>query len=275
MSIDRVAIQGEDETLALGASLMDIVTAVCLIVVGLVGGAWNAVAGGATLFTFPALMAAGLPPVVANATNYLAMLPSNAAAIPAYRHELKAVGHRIWPLVIISGLGAIAGSLLLIFSQQALFEFLIPFLILVATLLFAYGARLADGFKSAVAGHAPTAVLYAALFGFSIYGGYFGAGLGIILLAVVQLMGFTSFHVANSLKNLLATSFTVLSIAVFGVGGIIAWPEALVMMVGSTAGGYLGGRYARHANEAYLRVAVTAFGLVLSAVYFGSLVLRG
>lgn len=106
------------------------------------------------------------------------------------------------------------------------------------------------------------------LFLFSIYGGYFGAGLGIILLAVVQIMGFTSFHVANSLKNLLATSFTFLSIAVFGIGGIIAWPEALVMMVGSTVGGYLGGRYGRLVNENYLRIGVVAFGFFLSGVYF-------
>ncbi len=247
---------------------MDATIMIFLVLIGFVGGAWNAIAGGATLFTFPALMATGLPPVVANATNYLAMLPSNAAAIPAYRHELGQVGHRIWPLLIVSGLGAIVGSFLLISSEQALFEFLIPFLILIATVLFAFGSKIADWFKSALSHHASKIALCVALFAFSIYGGYFGAGLGIILLAVVQVMGFTSFHVANSLKNLLATSFTVLSIAVFGVGGIIAWPEALIMMIGSTAGGYLGGRYARFANETYLRFGITIFGLVLSAVYF-------
>ena len=250
---------------------MDVITLLFLISIGLVGGAWNAVAGGATLFTFPALMAAGLPPIVANATNYLAMLPSNAAALPAYRSELRDVGEKMWPLVIVSGLGAMVGSLLLLYSEQALFEFLIPFLILLATALFAYGSKIAQAFKVGLQGRTPTIALYASLFAFSIYGGYFGAGLGIILLAVVQLMGFTSFHVANSLKNLLATSFTVLSIAVFGVGGVIAWPEALVMMIGSTAGGYVGGRYARHINETMLRIGVTGFGLVLSAVYFATL----
>ncbi|MEM9355225.1 MAG: sulfite exporter TauE/SafE family protein [Pseudomonadota bacterium] len=250
---------------------MDVGTVIFLIIVGLVGGAWNAVAGGATLFTFPALMAAGLPPVVANATNYLAMLPSNAAAIPAYMSELRDVGGRVWALLIISGAGAIVGSLLLIASEQALFEFLIPFLILLATALFAFGSEIGRLLRAKLAGRASVGALYGALFLFSIYGGYFGAGLGIILLAVVQVMGFTSFHVANSLKNLLATSFTVLSIIVFGVGGIIAWPEALVMMVGSTLGGYLGARYARQINERYLRTAVIVFGVVLSAVYFARL----
>ncbi len=250
---------------------MDAGTAVFLISVGVVGGAWNAVAGGATLFTFPALIVAGLPPVVANATNYLAMLPSNAAAIPAYVRELKEVGGRVWPLMIISGAGAIVGSLLLIASEQALFEFLIPFLVLLATVLFAFGSEIGGLVRAQLVGRASMGALYGVLFLFSIYGGYFGAGLGIILLAVVQVMGFSSFHVANSLKNLLATSFTVLSIIVFGVGGIIAWPEALVMMVGSTLGGYLGARYARQINERYLRTAVIIFGVVLSAVYFARL----
>lgn len=246
---------------------MSIETSIFLVVIGGIGGAWNAIAGGATLFTFPALMAVGLPPVVANATNYLALLPSNAAALPAYSRELKGVGRQIWPLLIVSGLGAITGSLLLLASEEALFEFLIPFLILAATFLFAFGSKIGGMLKQILSGRSSTLVLYTSLFLFSIYGGFFGAGLGIILLAITQIMGFASFHVANSLKNLMATSFTLLSVAVFGLGGIIAWPEALVMMTGSTIGGYLGGRYGRLINESYLRTGVIAFGLFLSAIY--------
>lgn len=239
-----------------------------LVVIGVFGGAWNAVAGGATLFTFPALMAVGLPPVVANATNYLALLPSNAAALPAYREELRSVGKTIWPLVAVSGAGALAGSVLLLLTEDALFLTLVPFLILTATAFFAFGDRVSVWITGTLDDVSAAGSLYVALFLFSIYGGYFGAGLGIILLAIVQIMGFRSFHVANSLKNLLATSFTILSIGVFGVGGLIAWPEAGLMMIGSTTGGYLGARYARHANERYLRIAVIAFGLILSLVYF-------
>ena len=247
---------------------MTIETIMFLAAIGLFGGAWNALAGGATLFTFPALMAAGLPPVVANATNYLALLPSNAAALPAYRRELAGIGSAIVPLIIISGLGAIAGSVLLLFSGQALFEALIPVLVLLATCLFAFGDTLRKALVVAMDGASTSLLLYGALFIFSIYGGYFGAGLGIILLALVQIMGFTSFHVANSLKNLLATSFTILSIGVFGFSGLIAWPEAAVVMCGSTAGGYFGARYARLVNEKYLRWAVIGFGVLLSAAYF-------
>lgn len=246
---------------------MTLQTILFLMSIGLFGGAWNALAGGATLFTFPALMAAGLPPVVANATNYLAMLPSNAAALPAYRKELAGVGAEVVPLIIVSGLGAIAGSLLLLVSGQSVFEALIPFLVLLATGLFAFGDQLRKAMVAGLGGTSSRALLYIALFAFSIYGGYFGAGLGIILLAIVQIMGFTSFHVANSLKNLLATSFTILSICVFGVSGLIAWSEAGVVMCGSTLGGYFGARCARLVNERYLRFGVIAFGVVLSAAY--------
>ena len=243
-------------------------TMILLAGIGLVGGAWNAVAGGATLFTFPALVATGLPPLVANATNFLALFPSNAAALPAYRQELRDVGSALFPLLAVSGLGAIVGSLLLTVSDPAFFVALVPWLILFATGLFAFGDALRRQMLRLAGDKTGNTLAYGALFLFSIYGGYFGAGLGIILLAIVQIMGFSTFHVANSLKNLLATSFTALSIAVFGMGGLIAWPEAVTMMVGSTVGGYAGGRYARRVNERLLRAVVIGFGLVLSAVYF-------
>ncbi|MEM6587530.1 MAG: sulfite exporter TauE/SafE family protein [Pseudomonadota bacterium] len=238
-----------------------------LVGIGLLGGVWNAVAGGATLFTFPALMWVGLPPLVANATNFLALLPSNAAALPAYMKELKTVGRALVPLTIVSGLGAALGSILLIISDPGLFERLIPVLILTATLLFAFGDAVRARLLALAGGTRAGMVVYAGLFVASIYGGYFGAGLGIILLAVAQIMGYSDFHVANVIKNWLATSFSILSIVVFGLGGLIAWPQAIAMMAGSTVGGYLGGRLAKYVNPRLLRGAVILFGLVLSGVY--------
>lgn len=247
---------------------MDVTQAIILVGIGLIGGVWNAIAGGATLFTFPALMAAGLPPTVANATNYLALLPSNAAALPAYRRELQGLGKQLMPLLVVSGLGAIVGSLLLLISDPDFFIQLVPLLILFATALFAFG----DSLRSRLLGWAGDAkaanLIYIVLFVASIYGGYFGAGLGIILLAIAQIMGFSEFHIANSIKNLLATSFTILSIIIFGIGGLIAWPEAIAMMIGSTIGGYTGGRFAKRVNPAFLRGLVIAFGVLLSLVYF-------
>ena len=247
---------------------MDATQVMILVSIGLFGGIWNAIAGGATLFTFPALMAAGLPPVVANATNYLALLPSNAAALPAYREELRGLGMNLLPLLLVSGLGAVAGSFLLLVSDPDFFIALVPFLILFATALFAFGDRLRAWLMDRLGDTRGQSALYLALFLSSIYGGYFGAGLGIILLAIAQIMGFTNFHIANSIKNLLATSFTLLSILVFGIGGLIAWPEAVTMMVGSTVGGYVGGRVAKRVNTQYLRGVVIVFGVVLSFVYF-------
>jgi len=189
-------------------------------------------------------------------------------ALASYRHELVGFGKSIIPLLIVSGLGALVGSILLLLSEESMFEILIPFLILLATWLFAFGGRLRTRMLDSMKKESAEGLLYVVLFLVSIYGGYFGAGLGIVLLAIVQVMGYSPFHVANSLKNLLATFFTIVSICIFGLGGIIAWPEALVMMTGSTLGGYLGGRYSKHIREDYIRVGVIGFGLLLTAVYF-------
>lgn len=247
---------------------MDMTQVVMLIGIGFFGGVWNAIAGGASLFTFPALVAVGLSPIVANATNYLALLPSNAAALPAYKEELRGLGKSLLPLLIVSGIGAIIGSILLLVSDPAFFIQLLPFLIFVATCIFAFGDRLRIGLLNTVGEKRGNTAVYAGLFLSSIYGGYFGAGLGFILLAVAQLMGFSNFHIANSVKNLLATSFTILSILVFGIGGVIAWPQAITMMVGSAVGGYIGGRLAKRVNTRSLRGVVITFGLVLTLVYF-------
>lgn len=247
---------------------MDTTQIITLITIGCVGGVWNAIAGGATLFTFPALMAVGLPPLVANATNYLALLPSNAAALPSYMSELRGLRQTLVPLLLVSGAGALLGSLLLLVSDPDVFVVLIPFLILFATLLFASGDALRRHLLSVAGETNGNRLVYAMLFVSSIYGGYFGAGLGIILLAVAQILGFADFHVANTIKNLLATSFTLISVIVFGFGGLIVWPEALTMMIGTAAGGYFGGRMARRVNQTLLRGIVIAFGAVLSLVYF-------
>jgi len=155
--------------------IMDWISAGFLVAVGVVGGVWNAVAGGATLFTFPALMAAGLPPVVANATNYLALLPSNAAALPAYRDELRRMGPALWPLVCVSGAGAAAGSLLLMVSTPSVFLNLVPVLILVATALFAFGEAVRAALLRALGHGRGDRAIRLLLFVASVYGGYFGA----------------------------------------------------------------------------------------------------
>jgi len=156
----------------------------------------------------------------------------------------------------------------LLASPSDVFVTLVPFLILIAAGLFAFGDRVRMRLLTRLGSDSGNVAIYCLLFASSVYGGYFGAGLGIILLAVAQLMGYSDFNIANSIKNFLATSFTVVSIAVFGIGGLIAWPQAVVMMVGSTVGGYAGGRLAKRVNSDYLRVFVIVFALALAVVYF-------
>ncbi|UUX50376.1 sulfite exporter TauE/SafE family protein [Nisaea acidiphila] len=239
-----------------------------LLMIGIFAGAWNAIAGGASLFTFPALMATGLPPMVANATNYLALLPSGAAALPAYKDELRDAGWRLVPLLVISGLGAVVGSLLLTVSDPDMFREIVPFLLMIATALFAFGDRLRATLLQTLGHSRSRLLILATMFAFSVYGGYFGAGLGIILLGVVQVFGFEGYHAANGVKNLVATFFTILSVTIFGIGGLISWPAAIAMMTGSTIGGYLGGRLAKRVNTRWLRTGIICFGVILAAVYF-------
>ncbi|MBG6159416.1 putative membrane protein YfcA [Labrenzia sp. EL_159] len=247
---------------------MDFPAIMLLLSVGFIGGVWNAIAGGATLFTFPALMAAGLPPVVANATNFLGLLPSNAAALAAYREELRKAGPALIKLSLISGAGAATGSALLLVSNPETFLVLVPFLLAAATLLFAFGDQMRSAFLYFAGPSHTSSLAFTVLFLASIYGGYFGAGLGIILLAIAQVIGHSDFHEANSIKNLLATNFTIISIVLFGVGGLIDWPAAFSMMSGSVFGGYLGGRWARLVNQRVLRSIVVGFGTILSVIYF-------
>ena len=249
---------------------LELSTIIFLLVVGFIGGVWNAIAGGATLFTFPALVYVGLPPVVANASNFLALLPANMAALPACINELKGIGlKRILSMVIASGIGAVIGSLLLILSGNALFSSIIPYLILAATALFAFSNQIHQVLVSGALGKfaAKPAMLILLLGIFSIYGGYFGAGLGVIMLAIIQIMGYSEFVVANSLKNLLASTFSLFSIAVFGFSGVIAFEEVSIMMIASTAGGYAGGVLSKRVNSRYMKIFVICFGLFLGIYY--------
>ena len=238
---------------------------ILLLIIGFIGGVLNAVAGGSSLITFPALMAMGLPPVVANATNFFGLIASNAAALPAYRRELREVIPQIIPLLLLSGVGGLVGALLLLVSDPQVFIALIPFLILFATLMFAFGDKVKTFLDQLHAGHALGLTI---LFLSAIYGGYFGAGLGIILLAVVQIFGFREYNQANAIKNLLGTFFSVISILIFGFGGLINWPYAAVMVVGSTIGGYSGGIMAKRFDNTTLRKALIIYGLLLSGIYF-------
>ena len=241
-----------------------------LFAAGFVAGGVNALAGGATLLTFPVLMAAGLPPTVANASNFVAVLPGNAAALPAYARELGNHKQEAMRLVITSLAGGALGCVLLIYSTDNFFLEIVPWLILTATLLYAFGGKINEAVTKRNQGKAIAAGWpgYALMFVFSIYGGYFGAGLGVITLAVLKMIGYIDFHEANALKNLTNTAVSILGVIIFAYSGLIAWPQALVMMVGAAIGGYASAYYAKRISQKLLTSAVIILGFCLSAYYF-------
>jgi uncharacterized membrane protein YfcA len=245
-------------------SLRLVVAAVAALVAGIV----NSVAGGGTLLTFPSLIAAGLPPLGANATSTVALLPASLSSMLGYREELDG-GRRwavalAWPSLVGGGLGAV----LLLHTPSAVFDRVVPWLVLGATALFLAqrpvlrwvrgGAVPAD---DAMDHTRLTAPILAAQTVVGIYGGYFGAGVGILMLAALGFMGFSNIHRMNGLKNWGGFCMNVVAAAIFAASGIVDWPVAAIMAVASVAGGYIGSRMAQRVPQPAVRAFVAVVGL--------------
>jgi len=245
-------------------------TALLLVATGLVAGVCNALAGGGTFFTFPAFLGAGLPPVVANASNAIAVWPGHAFAAVGYRTELRALRKGLLGASIAALAGGICGAWLLVVIEDDAFARMIPFLLLAATLLFASGEqvnrRLAAHMDEG-RGRAATLLQHGCLFLFSLYGGFFGAGLGVILMAGLLMLGVTDLAANNALKNLLGALITSVAVAVFAFSGLVSWPHTLIALAGAAAGGVLGVRVAHRLSAVWLRRIVIAVGLSLSVYY--------
>ena len=236
-----------------------------------VGGAINVVAGGGTLITFPAVVWLGVPPLAANATSTVALWPGSLAGTWGFRHELG--GMRSWLLwfTVPSILGGVAGALLLLYTPKGRFEAIVPFLVLGATLLFLMQRTITRKFarQALDAGeHAeerdvmprPSVWFLVFQFGVAVYGGYFGAGIGILMLATLGLMGLTNIHKMNGLKNWGATCINGFAALMFVFSGIVQWPVALAMAAGSLCGGNIGAWLAIRAGQIWVRRAVIAVG---------------
>lgn len=239
-----------------------------LVVAAFAAGVLNAVAGGGSFLTFPALVFTGVPPIVANATSALAVSPGYAGSTLGFKTELQALPRRrLHREMGISALGGVLGALLLLVTPASVFVGLVPALLLFATLLFAIGPRLAarsaQGAESSDSPWREPGLLAVA-----IYGGYFNGGLGILLMALYTLTGEGRIHTVNALKNLNSLVLSVLSVVAFVVAGAIAWPQGLAMMVAATAGGFWGARWSKRVPVLWVRRGVIATGLVMSAVFF-------
>lgn len=245
---------------------MDAGTAALLAAAGFGAGTVNAVAGGGSLITFPALLAAGYPSVAANVTNSIAVLPGYLGGSLAYRPELAGQGARIRALAATSALGAAAGAVLLLVSPAALFEAIVPWLILAACLLLALQPRAAEIARRHRDHASSTAALHATLFVAALYGGYFGAGLGIVLLALLGVLLPDELQRLNALKGVLSLLIAAVSAAGFALFGPIAWDAALLVGGACLLGGVAGVRVARRLPAPLLRGLVIAFGTAVAIV---------
>jgi len=230
-------------------------------------GALNSVAGGGSFLSFPALVFVGIPSVVANATNTVALFPGQLAAAWAYRHDFPRI-EGLRPAVIIgaSTLGGALGALLLIFTPERAFNAVVPWLLLFATLLFASSKRLVPWVKQRF--RVGPATLCLVQFLLSIYGGYFGGAMGIMMLALFGLFGINDIHSANALKTLLGGLLNAVAVGCFILAGAVSWGPAAIMLVSAVGGGYLGARLARRMPPDRVRQGVILIGAVMSVAFF-------
>lgn len=245
---------------------MDAQTTALLAGAGVIGGIFNAIAGGATLITFPAMLAAGLPPLIANASNAVAVIPGHLTAALADRRQLPALDRGLIITTLTAIAGGAVGAVLLLVTPERLFATLIPALIGLATFVFALGRRL----QSMLSQHShirSKALRMALLFPAAVYGGYFGAGLGVMLLALLTLTGTQDVRAINALKNLLATAVSLATFAIFVAQNVIRWPETLVMLAGAVCGGVLGGKLIAILPPRVVRIAITTIGTAMTLIY--------
>jgi hypothetical protein len=232
-------------------------------------GAMNSVAGGGTFFSFPALLAVGVPPVVANASNSVALWPASMSGAWAFRNELARYKRYLIPMGIVSFIGGICGGLLLLTTKDATFSKLIPWLLLFATVLFAFSSKLSVWLRGASAGaptNSPAALAGQAVV--SIYGGFFGAGMGILMLASLAMAGHDDVHEINAIKNLLSAVIYSVTVLTFVIAGAVSWPHTLLMLATATLGGYWGATIARKIPPQWLRRFIIAVGFLLTGFYF-------
>jgi uncharacterized membrane protein YfcA len=236
----------------------------------LIAGGLNAVAGGGSFIAFPALLFVGIPPISANATTAVALWPGNAASVGAYRRELAGQGASLVHFGVLSLIGGLLGAMLLLRTEEAVFAGLIPYLMLGATIVFAIGpwlARLTRGMALGD-GRGVRIAVFALYLAIAIYGGFFGAGLGILTLAVLALLGGENIHTMNALKTLQATLINGVAVLAFVLAGVVTWSAALVMVAGAIAGGYGGAALARRLNPQLVRIGVIIVSVGLTAIFF-------
>ena len=250
---------------------LTLLTILFLFGAGVLGGALNSVAGGGSFVAFPTLLWTGVPPIPANATNTIALWSGQAASGGAYRSRLDVPRRVMIPLLFASLAGGLVGALLLLKTPAHTFMRVLPWLTLGATLLFAFGRKLA-GKRGSVIEHDTTtvALVGATIFQFcvAIYGGYFGGGMGIVMLAMLAALGMTDIHAMNALKSVMGSVINGVAVVTFIVARAVYWRHGVVMIVGAIAGGYLGAHYAMKIPQVWIRSFVVLVGAGMTVYFF-------
>ena len=247
-----------------------------LFVAGILGGTLNSVAGGGSFITFPTLLFTGVPPINANATSTVALWPGSVASTSAYRKEL-AKQERV-RLLVLSGtslIGGVLGAILLLRTSQTTFVRLVPYLLLVATLLFAFSGPITNRLRRRNIETKKTGTSWSGLVGIAflqlviaVYGGYFGGGIGILMLATLGLMGMENIHEMNALKTLLTSFINGVAVITFIIAGAVVWAQAIVMVAGGIIGGYGGAYFARQIDPRWVRAFVILVGVSMTTYFF-------
>ena len=241
-----------------------------LVAAAFAAGVLNAIAGGGSFLTFPALVFAGVPPIEANATSALAVSPGYLGSTLGFKPELRELPvRRLRRELLISAVGGVTGALLLLVTPSRLFSDIVPWLLLFATVLFAAGPALAKG-AQAVSGNGQGLARWreAGLLVVAVYGGYFNGGLGILLMALYTVIGESRLNTVNALKNINSLVLSWVSVIAFIAAGAIAWREGVLMMLAATAGGYMGARWSKRLPVRWVRYGVIVTGLVMTGLFF-------
>jgi uncharacterized membrane protein YfcA len=247
--------------------VMTIAPLLLLAGAGFVAGVMNAVAGGGSFVTFPALVAAGLPSVGANASSTVALFPGQLTSAYAYRREIRSFeGLSLRALVPLSLAGGICGAILLLVTPQTTFDRVIPWLLLAGAIAFAFGPRLGPVLTRHL--HIGRRTLLVLQFALAIYGGYFGGAVGLLMMAVWSVFGVSDVRAMSAMRIALVTATNSVAVVCFAVAGKVFWLPATTMGIASVSGGYLGARLGRRMGPAKLRVVIGCFNVAITAAFF-------
>ena len=248
--------------------LIDSLNIALIMLSGFLAGALNAIAGGGSFLTFPALVFAGVPPLIANATSTVALLPATFTSAWAYRHDLASAAQRLplAPFIIVSVIGGAFGAWLLLRTPDSTFQVIVPWLLLFATVIFTFGRTISGRIRQHVQIGMVALVVTQTLIG--VYGGYFGGGIGILMLAMLGLYGLHDLHAMNGMKTILNGCMNVIAALIFIFKGAIWWQHAAWMLVAATAGGWVGPVLARRVSAERLRRFVSLVGITMTGYFF-------